>query len=73
MSLCGRVQSSYSKELSSYAIISTFFELSYVLRYVDNVHVDDENSELSIFGKEMLFLMSCLLEGTKKGVAMMLH
>ena len=67
------VQNNINKERCVYAIVSTFFGLSYVGRYVINIYFYGENCRLSVFGEEMLFMMVYILEGASMGVVMMLH
>ena len=75
MRQAGKVQYNLRKERCTYAIISFFFAISYIGRFVYNVFVDcgGAGQKLPLYAIEMLFVLVCLFEGVSMGVLMLFH
>ena len=73
MRLHGKVQHSLRRERCTYAIITTFFALSYIARFYFNDFETGCNMVGSIFFATMVQVLVYLLEGVSMGVMMTFH
>ena len=73
--LFGKVRHTLRRERCTYAVITTFFALSYVGRFLLNVFEDSCRREASgsIYVQLMTQIIVYLLEGVSLGVLMLFH
>ena len=70
----GFVTHTLHKERSTYAVISTFFALSYVVRYIFNEYgISCEADPWSMYALFMSEIVCYLFEGVSMGVLMYFH
>ena len=69
----GRVTHSLRKERCTYALITAFFALSYVGRFVLNEYDFCGEGFGSAFATEMIEIVVLLFEGASMGVLMLFH
>ena len=69
----GRVTHTLTRERCTYAIISIFFGLSYIGRFVINEYEKCDGRIGSTFPELMIFVTVYILEGASMGVLMIFH
>ena len=73
-SLDGKISNDLRRERCTYAIVSSFFALSYIGRYVANEYISCEegfNGNMFVYG--LTYVTVYFIEGASMGVLMMFH
>lgn len=73
-SLDGKIGNDLRRERCTYAIVTSFFALSYIGRFVTNEYVScEEGFNGNRFGLGLTYVTVYFIEGASMGVLMMFH